>query len=49
MFVIYAVLTNRRDVSFFIKIISLSTIFVGLLILSIVGIGVLAFVNTSFK
>jgi hypothetical protein len=43
------VLTNRRDVSFFIKIISLGTAFVGLLILSIVSIGIFAFTNTDFR
>jgi hypothetical protein len=40
--------TNRKDLSIFIRIISYGAYFVSLLVLTIVGFGIYAFTNTDF-
>lgn len=48
-FIFMLIVTNKRDLSIFIKIISYGAYFVSLLILTIVGFGIYSFTNTEFS
>ena len=49
MFVLQAFLTNRRDLGFFIRIISFGAIFIFLLVFSIIGFGFYGLSNTKYN